>query len=111
MSLIDNSLASGSGVVGSSMIGSQMFPEVSALLFDSFSAGGSGMGMITTGGIGSDVTGASEVTILFSSGPGSASLALHRIVFGYDIISSNVFAYYNIRHPRMSSIANRLLTG
>ncbi|KAI7735946.1 hypothetical protein M8C21_022358 [Ambrosia artemisiifolia] len=40
-----------------------------------------GMGLIPTGDIGSVVTGASEVTILFSSGPGRASLALRHIDF------------------------------
>ncbi|MFS8012335.1 hypothetical protein Hanom_Chr14g01319621 [Helianthus anomalus] len=86
---------------------SQLFPEFSALLCDSFSAGGSDMSLIPVGDIGSFVTGASETTILFSSGPGRASLALHHIDLCYYII---LVTHLHITYFCMCPVVNRLLT-
>ncbi|KAL0538630.1 hypothetical protein IC582_022780 [Cucumis melo] len=77
MSLSVISLGSGSGVAGTSTIGSQ-FPGAKVFSVYVLPSGGRiGKGFVTTGGCFSVAMGLVEATIPFSSGAGRASRALH----------------------------------
>ncbi|RXH93119.1 hypothetical protein DVH24_013695 [Malus domestica] len=73
-----SSVNSCSGDAGSSMIGSQLLISAPAIWNELISGGGSDMGVTANVGFISAAIGTLELTMLFSSGPGRASLALHQ---------------------------------